>query len=159
MDALVARSGPEERVSRIFLGWRPVTDGIRAQWSILAAGQPQLDLSWGSRRRVIATLWINPDFGNDHRLARVAFETGPLPELVVWRVTWHTWDREGTGGENGQERDLASAIETTIYRCLVQRYIPDLTAAEAEHALVQADVLSKAWLAERGITSMRWGGW
>lgn len=134
-------------------------EGFTGAWPINANGLPELSLAWGrARPRSIATLWVSATFGErDIRPARIAYETGPLPEFGVrWHVTWHTWDRNGTGGENAGEFDLASAIEAALYRCLVQRFIPSLNSSEAEGVLRAAHLLSASWRRERGLLGLRW---
>ena len=147
---------------RLGISWHidPVTASVMRTWRLCADGLPRLSLVWGTkRRRPLATLAINPTHGKyDSRLASVAFETGPLPEYGVdWTVTWHTWDHRGTGGENSSEADLATAIEQTLYRCLVQGFITSLRTAEAEGVLRVAQKLSAEWRKGWKLNSIRWG--
>lgn len=148
------------RISRISTEWRIEPLGerdTRRGWAIAQPGLPCFEIRWGLRRtRPIVTIWIGPGFGNDPRLGRVAYETGPLPELVTWDATWHTWDHNGTGGENAASPDLAEAVEASMYRCLVQGFIPDLRPIEAEGVLIDAAEASKEWRAERKLGSVRW---
>lgn len=146
-------------IGRLTIDWsiHQVTDGPRKRWAAVADGLPRVELQWGTRRRSIATLWIGPTHHNDQRLARVAFETGPLPEHgIAWRVTWHTWDSSGTGGENADEADLATAIEVALFRCLVQGFIPTLETREAARALSAADSMSADWRKSKGLGTLRW---
>lgn len=148
-------------MGRLEIEWSilPVTDRVRSGWEAVRDGLPRIDLMWSKRRRQIATLWINPDFApTDYRNARDAFATGPLPQYGIrWRCTWHTWDGRGVGGVNADEADLATAIESALFRCLVQRFIPDLRCNEAEGVLLEAARLSEGWRMERGLRSVRWG--
>lgn len=146
-------------IGRLTVAWSiyTVTDPHRQHWSAVAGGLPRVDLQWGTRRRSVATLSVNPTHDGDQRLARIAFETGPLPEHgLAWRVTWHTWDASGTGGENAEEADLATAIEAALFRCLVQGFIPTLETREAASALTAADSMSADWRKSKGLGSLRW---
>ncbi len=150
-----------ERVGRLTMLWTipPVPPGLfTSKWPVYAQGMPHLDLRWGRRRtRSVASIWCNARHGpKDHRLGSIAYETGPLPEYgIVWEATWHTWGPV-CGGENSSGPDLASALEAALYSCLLQGFIPSLTAAEAEGALKIAARHSAAWRKERGYNSIRW---
>jgi hypothetical protein len=148
------------QAGRLRLTWRieAVDEKVTGCWTINAGGQPTLEIAWGIHRwRPVATLWIRPDFGpSDERPAREAFQTGPLDGQVVWRVTWHTWDRGGTGGENASDDDLASALESALMALLRQEWIPDLRAEEVREAMAAAHILAAGWMASRGLRTLRW---
>lgn len=149
------------QAGRLRLSWviEPVTGGITSRWAINAGGQPALELHWGARRRRhVASLWVRPSHGpRDERLARDAFLTGPLEEHSIdWRVTWHTWDRDGVGGENADDRDLATALESTLIALLRQGWIPGLRAAEVGQLFGSVSILAGEWLESRRLCSVRW---
>lgn len=68
------------------------------------------------------------------------------------RITWHTWDRRGTGGENDTSRSLFAAVEIVIVCLLRQRFVPSITADEARQ------LLRAAWAHDQERTSNPSGG-
>lgn len=148
------------QAGRLRLGWclEEVTDRITGGWAINTEGNPRLQLEWGRRHRPVASLWIRPDFGpDDHRPSREAMKVGPHPDHSIrWPVTWATWDRRGTGGENSSEPDLCSALEVALVRLLAQSIIPDVRAGEVQALLVAAQELSAGWRALHGLRGIRW---
>ncbi len=99
-----------------------------------AADRAELQLCWRTRRRHLATLWVNPDR----------------------RVTWHTWDLMGVGGQNASEADLASGIEAVLGALLFQAWIPDLKASEWRGALEVLADMTADWRRARNLGTLRW---
>lgn len=156
----------ERQAGRLHVGWclEEVTSEHSRGWAINANGQPRVSLRWGRRRRSIATLWIRPWFGDrDPRMhlpasrAQPLLAAGPLEEHgIEWNVTWHTWDRDGVGGENAGAPNLCAALEDVLIALLRQGWIPDLRAAEVLACLQAASELARPWMTERKLVGIRW---
>lgn len=116
---------------------------LSVEWSLRDGnGRGTLSVMWGGKRkRHVADIWVN----------RWSLNRDDLDN-----VTWSTWDRDGTDGENATERDIATAIEAVLAALLRQRFIPGVRAADVQPLFDEADAVTKAWRDERGLGSIRW---
>ncbi|MCK5611588.1 hypothetical protein KAR91_57485 [Candidatus Pacearchaeota archaeon] len=65
--------------------------------------------------------WYHDEL-NDVRTLRCS-PKGRCRAIVYPNGTWHTWDKDGVGGENDTEKTVSEAMRQAYASCVIQGFI------------------------------------